>query len=124
MYDYKAQCVRVIDGDTIDCVVDLGFCFSAKMRLRLLGVDTPELNSKDVASRDRANTAKAHVIAKILGKEIIVETRKHDSFGRYLADVYYHDPVAMTNVCLNTELLRTRLADIYPRGKSNAVIVD
>ena len=47
MYEYKATVDRVVDGDTVDFIVDLGFSVKIKIRTRLAGVDTPERGQKD-----------------------------------------------------------------------------
>ncbi len=89
MYEYRATCVHVVDGDTVDLVIDLGFHMSAQLRCRLLGVNTPELFGTDSAGKSRALGAKAYVKDRILGKQVLVRTEKSDSFGRWLADIIY-----------------------------------
>jgi micrococcal nuclease len=88
-YVYKARITNVVDGDTVDAVVDIGFRLSAMLRLRLARVDTAELNATDPAIRVAAVNSKAFVVGAVLDKEVVVETKKADSFGRYLAEVYY-----------------------------------
>lgn len=91
MYEYKASVVRVVDGDTIDADVDLGFYCTMRLRLRILGVDTPELNSKDPAEREKALKAKQFVEDALLPiPGILIKTSKADSFGRWLATVTYY----------------------------------
>ena len=51
MYDYKAEIVKVVDGDTIDVLVDLGFRITTHQRLRLKNIDTPELRSSNALER-------------------------------------------------------------------------
>lgn len=83
MYEYKARVDRVIDGDTVDFIVDLGFHVYIKIRGRLLGVDTPERGDKDWA------TATAH-LAELLnnkGEEIVIRTKKTEKYGRWLVDI-------------------------------------
>jgi micrococcal nuclease len=88
-YLYKATVTNIVDGDTIDAVVDMGFRLKSELRLRLLGVNTPELHSKDLAERTAAQNAKKYVDSTVLGKEVVIRTEKADAFGRYLADVFY-----------------------------------
>src|SRR5574342_702053 len=90
-YFYKATVVNIVDGDTIDAVIDVGFKMTTTQRLRLLGVDTPEINSKDEALREAARTAKAWLAEVLLHEAVIIHTVKSDAFGRYLADVYRND---------------------------------
>lgn len=91
LYYYKAMCERVIDGDTIVAKIKIGFELTTKQQLRILGIDTAELNSSNEEERELANKAKEFVKEQIEGKEIFVKTHKTDSFGRYLADVFVED---------------------------------
>ena len=61
MYEYKAKLVRVIDGDTIDCIIDLGFDVRLKERIRLKGIDTPETRTRDLEEKKRGFAAKERV---------------------------------------------------------------
>jgi micrococcal nuclease len=88
-YTYKARIENVVDGDTVDAVVDVGFKMTAKLRLRLLGVNTPELKSSVPEERVKANQAKDYTTASLHGKDVIIKTQKSDAFGRYLATIYY-----------------------------------
>lgn len=87
-YTYKATITSVTDGDTISAVVDLGFRMTTEQRLRLLGVNTPELHAQDPDERRRAQEAKAFTEAALKGKDVLIRTEKADAFGRYLAIVY------------------------------------
>jgi len=97
-YTYRAYCDRVVDGDTLDLVIDLGFHMTTKQRVRLLGVDTPELRSKNPDERYRAREATLRVEELIqeavdytfeeqgeFGWYLEITTFKADSFGRWLA---------------------------------------
>lgn len=103
-YRYRARITRVIDGDTVDAVIDVGFRILTTHRLHLLGVDAPELNGQDSTMRERAVQARAWMQEQVLNKEIIVETHKSDSFGRWLG-VLYVDGVNV-NEKLKSELER------------------
>ena len=83
LYTFKATCTNVVDWDTIDIDLDLGFETFAKRRVRLLNVDTPE--------RGQENYSKATNFTKqcVENKKIYVQTYKDDAFGRYLANVFY-----------------------------------
>ena len=96
-YRYKAQCVRVIDGDTIVVDIDLGFETILKNRhIRLNGYNAAELTATDPKERDRAGQATAMLTALIGGKECVIETIKtkagveRQTLGRYVADVYQY----------------------------------
>ena len=51
MQEYSGKVLRVVDGDTVDCIIDLGFDISIRKRCRLHGIDTPEVRSKDPDQR-------------------------------------------------------------------------
>lgn len=93
MYEYRAKVTNVVDGDTIDVLIDQGFDTFRRERLRLYGIDTPEKRGPE---RIEGLKVKKYVEEKILGHSVIIETRKDPnfrdrkgSFGRYLATVYY-----------------------------------
>src|SRR6218665_89677 len=89
MYEYQAKIVSVVDGDTVDAMIDLGFGIFSKQRLRLYGVDTPEINSPNPAVRQMALNAKAFVMFIIQNSPTLLtlKTYKDDKYGRLLADV-------------------------------------
>ena len=89
IYIYKAALVRVVDGDTVDLIIDLGFDTSRKERFRLYGIDAPEMNTKE------GKAAKAWLEDAIRPPEPIyvqtiqLETKaKRDKYGRFLAVLY------------------------------------
>jgi len=91
-YEYRARLRRVVDGDTVDLDVDLGFYLTASLRFRVLGIDTPELRGGTAESKARAREAKDRVEELLScgeGFPLMIRTRKADSFGRWLAAIYY-----------------------------------
>lgn len=85
LWTYIARVLRIVDGDTLDVVVDLGLGHRAFPRLRLRGIDTAELYT--AAGR----TAKEFVENALTESPIVlISTWRTDSYGRYLADVRYH----------------------------------
>jgi len=84
-YKYKARLDRVIDGDTYDVTVDLGFTITTNQRLRLVGVDTPEVRGPE---RPEGLKVKAYVKDLIEGKKLTIETFKVGKYGRYICEVY------------------------------------
>jgi len=90
MYEYNATLRRVVDGDTVDLDVDLGFYMTAAIRFRVLGVNTPELRGGTDETKAEAKKAKAFVEAELSkAVSICIKTEKADSFGRWLADISY-----------------------------------
>lgn len=86
-YTYKCQVVKVVDGDTIDCAVDLGFKITTMQRLRLARINTPELRSPLTAAKEKAIAARDFLAGKVLDKHVLIKTAKTDMYGRYIAEV-------------------------------------
>lgn len=88
MYTYKAKVTRVIDGDTFEAEVDVGFSIDVTTKFRLRGIDTPETHRpKSKAEKAHGLEAKKFVKDLIEGKEIVITTHKTGKYGRYIADV-------------------------------------
>ena len=93
MYEYKAVIVRVIDGDTVDVDVDLGFgIWMKKERVRLYGIDTPESRTRDKVEKVFGLASKKR-LKELLGKKCVLKTfaardgeDKKGKFGRILGD--------------------------------------
>jgi len=93
MYEYHVKKVtNVVDGDTIDVEIDLGFDISFSSRVRLAGIDTPESRTTDKAEKVLGLEAKEYVKSKIKdAKEVVIKTEKMDSsekYGRILGWVF------------------------------------
>jgi len=84
-YVYNGLVTRIIDGDTIEIVADLGFYLSSTQRFRLVNVNTPETRG---ASRPAGLVAKDYTMTRLLGKRVVIRTTKADSFGRWLVHVW------------------------------------
>ena len=101
-YTYPISNIRVIDGDTIEADVDLGFRIRQRQVIRLAGIDAPELRAKDAAEREKAKAAKDaldYVLTACKPMEILMHSTGLDKYGRSLADVwaYYGDRWGNTN---------------------------
>ena len=84
MYEYKCEVTRVVDGDTIDCVLDLGFSILHKCRVRLYGIDTPESRTRDLDEKARGKLASKFLEDSINnGKQVILRSELKDSKGKY-----------------------------------------
>jgi len=108
MYEYKAVVTRIIDGDTFEANIDLGFKTYQQQTFRLKGVDTPEVYG---AEKARGLKASDVVERMILGKEVIIRSEKSGSFGRWIADVDIETDRGKVN--LNQFLLDNGLANKY-----------
>jgi len=89
MYEYKAIVDRVVDGDTVDFYVDLGFNVGMKIRGRLAGVDTPERGHRDFVMatkkcRDLLNKA---VESFPYEGKLIIKTAKTGKYGRWIVEI-------------------------------------
>jgi len=84
MYEYSCQVTRVVDGDTIDCILDLGFSILHKCRVRLFGIDTPESRTSDKDEKIRGKLAAKFLEDAInLGKNVVLRSKLKDSKGKY-----------------------------------------
>jgi len=91
MYEYRGTVTRVVDGDTYDLSVDLGFHVSVNIRVRLLGIDTPEIyHPRNEAEHKHGRQAKCFAEGKVLGLPVTIKTKKdrRGKYGRWLADIY------------------------------------
>lgn len=113
MYKYKAKIDRIVDGDTFDIVVDLGFKISTHQRIRLQGINTPETYNvkKDSEEYKKGLAAKNFAIQRIEANnyEALIETEKDTGkFGRYIATVWLTD----NEISLNAELVEKGFAKV------------
>jgi micrococcal nuclease len=85
MYEYHVKKVtNVVDGDTIDVEIDLGFDISFSSRVRLAGIDTPESRTTNKAEKVLGLEAKEYVKAKVKdAKSVVIKTEKMDSSEKY-----------------------------------------
>ena len=105
IYKYKATVVRVVDGDTIDVDIDLGFFISMKrQRIRLHGIDAPEVRGSE---RFSGLESKAWLQNKVEGKKIELVTFQDakGKYGRWLAVVY------LRGKNINTLMVEKELAE-------------
>jgi len=83
MYTYKAEVIRVIDGDTVVLNIDLGFKIHHITPCRLAGINAPELNSKDEKTRAAAVASKEYLMHLLKeGEQIVIDSKKLDKYGR------------------------------------------
>ena len=111
MYEYGCKVTRVVDGDTVDCILDLGFSILHKCRVRLFGIDTPESRTRDKDEKVRGKLA-----AKFLkdaiddGKKVILRTKLKDSKGKY-GRVF--GEVVVDDININVSMIENYLAVAY-----------
>ena len=105
MYEYAVTIKRVVDGDTVDVDIDLGFgVVLANERVRIMGIDTPESRTRDLVEKKFGLAAKAK-LKEILGKKAILKCEKYDAkgkFGRILGDFSTADGQMATKILIET----------------------
>ena len=86
MYEYKiTKVLKVVDGDTVDVILDLGFDMFKKERVRLAGIDTPESRTKDSEEKELGIDAKEFLERRMMEcEELWVQTEKDGKYGRML----------------------------------------
>ena len=106
MYEYRCKITRVVDGDTVDVDIDLGFgVWLHKERVRIYGIDTPESRTRDLEEKKYGLAAKEfdkEFVRDKGGSNIVLRTRKYDAkgkFGRILGDIIV-DHVSMSDTMI------------------------
>tara|TARA_B100001115_G_C15583761_1_gene278940 strand:+ start:157 stop:567 length:411 start_codon:yes stop_codon:yes gene_type:complete len=92
MYEYKCKVVRVVDGDTVDVDIDLGFgVWMRKQRIRMYGIDTPESRTSDKVEKKYGLAAKDFLVKWTNAGELTLKTFKDDrgKFGRILGELWW-----------------------------------
>ena len=121
MYSYKAKLLRVVDGDTCDAQIDLGFVVSVKKRLRFAGINAPESRTRDLKEKARGLAAKDRVKAILAeNPSFTLESTEIGKYGRVLGKIHINtlDGVdGLTQICLNDLLIKEGHAKEYHGGK-------
>jgi len=115
-YVYSGFVTRVIDADTLEIDVDLGFHLKTKQHFRLVNVNAPEMRGDQ---REAGLAAKQYAMDRLLLKEVVIRTAKADSFGRWLAHVWILNYKFEADD-FNAELVNLGYAIPYRDGKGGA----
>jgi micrococcal nuclease len=115
MFEYNATVIKVVDGDTIDAMVDLGFGTWKKVRIRMHGINAPESRTRNLEEKKKGLAAKARLI------EMLEENKNHfilishgvGKFGRCLGEIY----IKGHNTSLNKQLISEGYGTEYFGGK-------
>ena len=111
MYEYSCKVDRVVDGDTVDVVLDLGFDILFKSRVRLYGIDTPESRTRDLDEKARGKMAGAYLKEALdNGTKVVIETKLKDSRGKYGRVL---GNVVVDGVNINEAMVENSLAVAY-----------
>ena len=111
MYTYKAKLDRVVDGDTIDAHINLGFDITIHKRIRLAGIDTPESRTRDLEEKARGLASKDRLAELLEGGEFILESKEVGKYGRVLGTLHVED------LNVNETLVQEGFAVEYWGGK-------
>jgi len=109
MYRYNASALRVIDGDTIDAMVDLGFSVWVKKRVRLYGIDAPETRTRNLEEKARGFQTKERLV-ELLEKsdsKFVLVSHGVGKYGRCLGTILIND------TDINQLLIKEGLAGEY-----------
>jgi len=122
MYNYNAKCIRVVDGDTIDAEIDLGFDIKVTKRIRLGGINAPESRTRNKVEKKLGLAAKERLKEMLEGAAncFELESKELGKFGRVIGKLHI-DKIAgkdvITKVCVNDCLVKEGYAVEYDGGK-------
>jgi len=125
MYEYNAVVEKVVDGDTIDVIIDLGFKTWKKVRVRMEGINTPESRTRDLEEKKRGLAAKDRLveILELNSNKCILKVSGVGKFGRAIASVYVDtlspasEKSSITSINVNQQLIEEGHAVAYDGGK-------
>ena len=120
LYQYKVKGIlKVVDGDTVDVIIDLGFDVFLEKRVRMAGVNAPESRTRNLEEKAKGLKTKAWLIEKFnTEKQIIIETsldNQYGKFGRVLGTFYIGDDLLSVNLEMLSEgLARPYMIEDFP----------
>ena len=113
MYRYKVNVVKVVDGDTVDVDIDLGFGMSyKKQRVRMVGIDTPESRTRDLVEKKFGKASKAHLKSILESGDIELVSHDKGKFGRILGDLF----IGSSTFSVNQQMINDHHAVAYTGG--------
>lgn len=87
-YTYKGQVTNIVDGDTLDILVDLGFNVSTHLRFRLDRIDAHEIRGDTEENEKKGRREASYLSSLVLGETVYVTSKKSGKYGRWIAEVY------------------------------------
>jgi len=122
MHYYNATLVRVVDGDTVDAMIDLGFDIQVKKRIRLAGINAPESRTRNKVEKKLGLAAKERLIELMEGAANVfeLESKEIGKYGRVLGIIYINKlsgKDTITQACINEMLVSEGHATEYDGGK-------
>lgn len=126
MYTYRCNVIKIIDGDTVDVDIDLGFgVWLKKQRIRMYGIDTPESRTRDLEEKKAGLFAKDVVLHYLPeGSKQVLRTHKDKvgKYGRVLGEFVIYDSLADRQTTINQFMIDHKIGVEYS-GKSKDEIV-
>ena len=121
MYTYKCTVTKIIDGDTIDVDIHLGFdVVLTKQRIRLMGIDTPESRTRNLEEKARGLISKQYMIDKCpVGSKITLKSLDRGKFGRIFGEIWEADIDSTTVEPLNKRMITDGFAVEYYGGSKD-----
>lgn len=114
-FQYRARPQRVIDGDTVDLTIDLGFRIHHNIRVRLAGINAPETRGPNKEDGNQATDHLRTLIHKGIGDwPILIETEKTGKYGRWIGTLHYYDPNRNHLVNINQAMIKSGHAEETP----------
>jgi len=110
-YYYEVEVLRVVDGDTVDVRIDLGFNVWHKCRVRMVGINAPESRTKDLEEKEKGLAAKEWLKERLDGTSVELQSQGTGKYGRVLGEFYIDE----TNI--NQEMVEVGHAVAYDGGK-------
>ena len=118
MYEYKVSVVKVVDGDTIDVDIDLGFgMVYKKQRVRMKGIDTPESRTRDLVEKKFGKASKAHLKSILESGGIQLVSHDKGKFGRILGELFIGD----SSYSINQQMIDEHHAVAYTGGNKEEI---
>lgn len=106
MYTYKIKSYRIVDGDTAECLISLGFHITFTAKVRFEGINTPELNSTILEERQLAQSAKIETQSWFDSNkdDIILYSKSIDKYGRYIGRFENSNKESINDILLEKKL--------------------
>ncbi len=122
---YKAKLDRVVDGDTVDALIDVGFNIWFKKRIRFMGLDTWECRTRNLEEKKLGLAAKARtkeLLESVSSKPGFFRIKSHGvgKYGRVLAEIFIQDKKGNT-INVNQKLIHEGHAYVYDGGKKKVL---
>jgi micrococcal nuclease len=111
MYEYRIEKInRIVDGDTVDVAIDVGFHITINQRIRLSGINAPETRTKDLQEKEEGLKSKEWLTKKLDTTEPLkIKTEKEDMYGRILGWIY----IGNDDKSINTHMMNEGYAKPY-----------